>query len=55
MLDDVIRVSSPVGDSIGSDVETRLNEGFRGVLQTEHSAGGERMVQPVHAVCLYEL
>ena len=38
VLDDVIRVSSPVGDSIGRDVETRLNEGFRGVLQTEHSA-----------------
>ncbi len=52
VLDHVVRVPSPVRSGVGGDVEPRLNEGQRGLLQAELGASGERVVNPVHAECL---
>ena len=49
VLGDVVRVPSPVRNSIGGDVELRLDKGHRGVLQAELGASRERVVNPVHA------
>ena len=48
VLDDVVRVPSPVRSPIGGHVELRLDEGHCGVLEAELCTGGERVVDPVH-------
>ena len=48
VLRDVVRVPSPVRNSIGGDVELRLDKGHRGILQAELGASRERVVKPVH-------
>ena len=49
VLDDVVRVPSPVCGRIGGHIELRLDERHCGVLQAELCTGGERVVDPVHA------
>ena len=48
VLDDVVRVPSPVRSPIGGHVELRLDKGHCGVLEAKLCTGGERVVDPVH-------